>query len=56
MNPVTELYNPLLCSICNPNCYKNHRKMDKVGFCGDEKCPMNPKRLFGAGLVEKKET
>ena len=34
----------LACSICNPNCYKEHG-MDKPFFCGNEKCPSNPETL-----------
>jgi hypothetical protein len=40
----------LACPICNPYCYQNHG-MDKINWCGHEKCPMNPKnfklRCFG---------
>jgi len=40
---LTYFGSELACPICNPNCYKNHG-ISKEFFCGDENCPMNPKR------------
>jgi hypothetical protein len=34
----------LACPECNPNCHQNHG-IGKIQFCGDENCPMNPKRF-----------
>lgn len=36
----------LACDICNPNCHEKHLpdNPNYLQWCGDKKCPMNPKR------------
>jgi hypothetical protein len=40
----------LACQYCNPNCYQNHG-MGKSNWCGDENCPMNPKKALEKAMV-----
>lgn len=56
--PTTPIFKPihvhlawfgseLACPECNPSCHQNHEmgNPNHLKWCGEEKCPMNPKRF-----------